>query len=438
MPSPLTVSALALACALQAPADRFEARQVVEDLAALESAVRSDWSYFEARATSGDVDLDALLRRARSALDDGCTREEFAIALRELVAGLHDGHATIEVPGIQDDPPRRLPIELVECAEGIAVARCWAQPEGGESPEIPARGDLVRAIAGVPIEQALVRAEHGVFGSTPLMRRRLALEAVCRSETALVELQIETLDGTVRRLQLSTLANDVARSLTHGAPPSLSWPRVNTALLAIPSFALAEWKRWLAATQEERDTMLPAVQAQFDALLDEVIERKAEALIIDLRGNPGGTDSLGIHVAQRLLADPFVYFRLSSKLEGQWSEPSGLTYEPRRPFTGRVVLLIDERTFSTASNFARCLRDLHPALRVAGRPDGAGTGAPRRIAQLPHSLAEITLCTHRVRGPAGAITEGNPTQPDVLVTWSRNDLLSGRDPDLEAAWSLLD
>jgi C-terminal processing protease CtpA/Prc len=102
------------------------------------------------------------------------------------------------------------------------------------------------------------------------------------------------------------------------------------------------------------------------------------------------------------------------------------------------VLLIDAGTFSTASNFARCLRDLHPALSVVGRPDGAGTGAPRRIVQLPHSKVEITLCTHRVRGPAGAITEGNSTQPDVAVTWSREDLRTGRDPDLEAALRLLD
>ena len=36
-------------------------------------------------------------------------------------------------------------------------------------------------------------------------------------------------------------------------------------------------------------------------------------------------------------------------------------------------------------------------------------------------------------GKDDEITEGNPTVPDVLVTWSRDDVRAGRDPDLEAA-----
>ena len=96
-------------------------------------------------------------------------------------------------------------------------------------------------------------------------------------------------------------------------------------------------------------------------------------------------------------------------------------------------MLTDESCFSATDNLLRCLRDLHPKLTVIGRPSGGGTGAPREIAKLKHSGARITLCTMRVYGPKSGLIEGRGTVPDVPVRWTREDILSGRDPDLEAA-----
>jgi len=412
---------------------------VAEDLALLEDALRKEWSYFESRTASGDVDVEALFARAREEIGGGCTRAEFARALRELVAGLHDGHADLVVPGVEPRALRRFPFDLLDCVEGVAVSRV-ADPGPAQSDESPTPGDLVLSIGGVGLEEAIEREERAVFGSTAGMRRRAALEALCRTEEVVADLELESPAGERRLVRVATLESEPAELArpAPGAAPSLGWPRPGVALLAIPSFGLPDWPRWLAATQEQRDRMLPEAQGRFDALLDQVENDEAKALILDLRGNPGGTDSLGIHVAERLLAEQFVYFQLSAKTNGEWTPPGGITYSPRRPYAGRVLLLIDAGTFSTASNLARCLRDLHPALSVVGRPDGAGTGAPRRIAQLPHSGAEITLCTHRVRGPAGAISEGHPTLPDRVVTWSRADLRERSDPDLAAALSLLE
>ena len=103
-----------------------------------------------------------------------------------------------------------------------------------------------------------------------------------------------------------------------------------------------------------------------------------------------------------------------------------------------VVALIDAGCFSTTDNFLRALRDLHPAFTTVGRATGAGTGAPRAIATLTHSGARITLCTMRVLGPRSGLIEGRGTQPDVPVTWTRADVIAGRDPDLEAALRLFD
>ena len=52
---------------------------------------------------------------------------------------------------------------------------------------------------------------------------------------------------------------------------------------------------------------------------------------------------------------------------------------------------------------------------------------------LAHSGAVIMFCTMRVHGPAGELIEGRGTQPDVLVTPTRDDVLAGRDAELAAA-----
>ncbi len=164
-------------------------------------------------------------------------------------------------------------------------------------------------------------------------------------------------------------------------------------------------------------------------------------LVLDLRGNTGGTDSLGIHFAKHLVEGEFRYFLLSSKRDGAWPEPSGLSYrteEGMSTYRGPLLALIDSGCFSTADNFLRCMDDLHPDFAAIGRPTAGGTGAPRVVARLEHSGAEVVLCTHRVFGPKGEPTEGRGTRPGVVVRWTRADVLAGRDPDLEAALARID
>jgi len=138
--------------------------------------------------------------------------------------------------------------------------------------------------------------------------------------------------------------------------------------------------------------------------------------------------------------ETFKFLQLSARRDGAWTEPFGYEYEPvgTGTFQGRLIALTDERSFSTTDNFLRCMRDLHPRFTVVGRPSGAGTGAPATLATLKHSGARIKGCTMRVYGPLGALIEGRGTTPDTPVTWTRADVLAGRDPDLDAALRELD
>jgi len=55
------------------------------------------------------------------------------------------------------------------------------------------------------------------------------------------------------------------------------------------------------------------------------------------------------------------------------------------------------------------------------------------VVTLRHSRAAVTLCTMRVQGPKSGLIEGRGTTPNTLVRWTRDDWVSGRDPDLQAA-----
>lgn len=406
--------------------------QMREDVAQIADAVREHWSYLESHRERFGVDVDRLEARAIEEVDAVGSSADFARVLRRFAAGLRDGHAWCRLPGEPPEPPRRLPFEVIDAVEGLVVS---AVAEGVTAPGV---GDLLKTIDGRDVESGIAEFEREETASTPGMRRAKAIATLLERSAARAEIEIEDLGGARRMLLVDT----IPAFERFGAPKpenwSLSWPADHTAMLHLSSFAVARWKEWLEAKPEEREPFLTETKTRIDAIVAQLLERGAKALIVDLRGNGGGTDSLGIHLASRLLAGEFRYFLLSARRDGEWSEPSGMIegrHEAPR-FLGELVLLIDAGSFSTTDNFARCLDDLHPRCVIVGRPSGGGTGAPRQWVEATHSKAVIGGCTMRVCGPNEKLIEGRGTIPDVVVEWTRDDVIAGRDPDLAAALAI--
>jgi len=146
---------------------------------------------------------------------------------------------------------------------------------------------------------------------------------------------------------------------------------------------------------------------------------------------------LAMEVAACLLPKNSIYHGLASKRWlGGWSRPGQHRLQVRgepATFAGQLLVVIDEKVLSAADNLCRCLHDLHPDVTFVGRATGAGSGAPRPCVTLQHSGAVVTFCTMRVHGPAGELTEGRGTTPDVPVALTRAAVLAGTDVDLVAA-----
>lgn len=404
------------------------------DLAELRRRAAAEWSYADDKREHFGVDLEALHAAAEAALGEQPTLDDFADALQVFVAGMKDGHAGVFVPGHSRHRSRAWPFTLADTTDGLLVDAV-APGLGSIS-----RGDKLLAVDQRPLQDWLEQALRRSFASTDGSRRQRALEAVRETEAARVRVVLESPAGRLAELELETLP--AGQDLE--APPRPAAGNFHSRLagdvgyLRLGTFAAPDPLAWSRGTHEDWPRLIEPVVAVIRQAFAELADTRA--LILDLRGNDGGTDLLGMEVARHLVGPDRTYFQLQARRpDGSWSglsqhaPPDGASV-PR--YDKRLVVLIDERTFSTADNLSACLADSLPEATFVGRPTGGGTGAPRAIT-LERTGASVTFCTQRVYGPAGGLTEGRGVQPDVPVRWTRDDLLSGRDADLEAALALL-
>jgi C-terminal processing protease CtpA/Prc len=412
-----------------------EREQATNDLRILVETARSAWAYAEDKEEHFDVSLPRLLEEGNVALAGCQTKRDVLGVFDEIVAGLKDGHASLKHPDLYESGVRRrLPLRLVDTKEGVVFGK-----------------DLVVLWNGRTIEEEIRVASRRIYASTPGQRRILTLKSL---ETGTTN---DRLRITLKRPDGQITETNLTYSRARPTEPFIEfrWLTNQIAYIRLTSF------RAEAAAPELKDQGpkdpsghgIAAVEAA-KAKISEAFSRSAKArcLILDLRGNGGGTDSLGSHVALHLIPGTFTYFKLQTRFSPQlrtlrefeaqptngWSQAS--EWGPARPasvapFSGFTFILQDQSCFSTTDNLLACLQDLLPGDRVQfiGRPSGGGTGAPRPLVTLPWSGATVTLTVMKVFSPKGRLIEGRGTIPDRVIEWTWKDVIEGRDVDLEAA-----
>jgi carboxyl-terminal processing protease len=173
--------------------------------------------------------------------------------------------------------------------------------------------------------------------------------------------------------------------------------------------------------------LLQPVLAQVQKAIDDFREQAVRAIILDLRGNPGGVGAMAIPVAARLVTKPLVLGTIQFR-----DYVNTLTASPSlgvRPFTGRVVLLTDEGTASTSEILAAGLQEAGRAVVVGDSTLGAVL--PSAIEELPGG-AVMQYIVADFRTPKGILIEGRGVQPDRRVVETRAALRAGRDAVLDA------
>jgi carboxyl-terminal processing protease len=415
------------------PAVLAEANPYLADLMAATQAVGERWSYAEHRREISDLDLVAHEAAAFELLGVEPDAASFHRALNFYIAGLKDGHAFVHIPDSSRPGEYRWPFNLLEVAEGIMVHGVL------KTLTSPVNGDLLLAVDDRPVNDLIAQAELEVFASTDGARRRQAIRYLPKRDM-LAERRFRFLGADGVEFEWTLNLPPYYKTLpTPALLPSDRSHRIledRVAYFRPGNFSPPPDSGW-PGPPEGRNAILAQSYAEFDQIFGSFADSRA--LILDLRGNPGGTDLLGQFLIDRLVEPGYVYSQLSQGQRESWLGfgKHGSSAEPgKNNFRGPLICLIDEATFSTADNVVACLADVHPDVRFVGRPNGAGTGAPRSF-ELPRTGAKITFCTMRVRTPSGRMGEGISVKLDAPVTWTRDDVLQGRDPDLAKAMQLL-
>ena len=431
------------------PPPVFTRAEMAADLEHLTARLKRAWAYGEDKRTLLGVDIDALHAAAMRQLDEAHDADGFYFIVEKYIGGLMDGHASVRPghasPGVSAS--MWWPFEMIRLDGHFYVKAL----EGGGAPLRP--GDEILSVNGVSLRDRFDTALARSTGSTPGLREYRALDTMRRGGEKQLSIKAVRTNGSSFTCELSALPRSAARAATE---EPIRWKKLegNVGCLRLPSFA-QDRKVW-----EQRGRNPAALQAALESKKTTLRKAFADltgtrAMILDLRGNGGGSDALG-HFLAHFLCDTAahpVYYSLSTRVsEDLLALPEFAHYktvpasvgDQRSPikllpetgvqrYEGKLAVLMDEGCFSACDCFLNYLSVAAPKTVFVGRANGAGAGAPRPLVTLPHSKMVITFCVMQVWNLNDQLVESRPLEPTVPVRWKLDDLRQGRDPDMEAA-----
>jgi carboxyl-terminal processing protease len=159
------------------------------------------------------------------------------------------------------------------------------------------------------------------------------------------------------------------------------------------------------------------------------IERfeKADGLIIDLRGNPGGIGAMAMGFGGYLVDKPDLKLGVMSTRDTKVN--FALNPQPTT-FNGPLAILVDELSMSTSEILAGGLQDLGRARIFGAKTPGAAL--PSTVEMLPNGDGFQYAFANYV-SYKGEPLEGKGVEPDEIIPLHRDALLAGGDPVIDAA-----
>lgn len=148
---------------------------------------------------------------------------------------------------------------------------------------------------------------------------------------------------------------------------------------------------------------------EFHKALETLKSQGADALIVDLRNNPGGLLNVAIDITQEFLPDGMTIVSTKGRRESQNTISKS---ENKDPITWPMVVMINEGSASGSEIFAGAMKDNKRAVIVGKK--SFGKGSVQSVIPMPDGSG-LRLTTSKYFTPSGISIHEIGIQPDVDV-----------------------
>ncbi len=432
---------------------------IAADLDELAQLLHARHSY----AVVHDVDIDGGLDAIADALPDGASEAAFTLLVERFMATLHDAHASVDGTPVDAPPARYLPFVIEPAGDRYVALR------SGRNEFLDPAAPYVTEIDGEPIETWVETASAQVNQTTPQWTRLLALRSMRdwarmralreQAWTPRVSVTLTSEDGLHDVTRLTSLDDAKPRFARPGRPDSGLIDNDRVGYLRL---------------ERMDDVAVSAIETQMPWFV------RASGLIIDVRGNTGGTRDPLVAIYPKLTpvdAPPLVANlavvraavpsadqkaearRLMKIADPRWSREARQaidafmdTFNPQPPapvekddwrimvlergfdrtpgFDRPVVILTDHLSFSATDIFVAALAQL-PHVTVMGAPTAGGSGMSESF-RLPSGL-QVRFSQMASYQPNGRLYDGVGVTPDVIIEPTARDVAGATDSALDAA-----
>jgi carboxyl-terminal processing protease len=367
------------------------------------------------------LDWQAVHEELRPAIENASTMEAARAVLKDMLGRLHQTHFEIIPSDLYSDLHGSVAKGEISTGIDVRVAGSDVLVSTVEAGSSAARGGiqpgwLILKIGATDLAPVVQKLNQKYTAST--LRELIVRQAILAwlegkpgEATA-----VEFLDGANHR---------ITKSLTEGKPrgtlsqfgylyPMHVW--LDSSKVANGSIGYVKFNWFLDP-------------ARVMNLFGEAVEgcKACRGFIIDLRGNPGGIGAMAMGMAGWFIDQP------DQRLGTLYMRDATLKFvvNPRvYTFPGPLAILVDGTSASTSEILAGGLKDLGRA-RIFGTRTAAAA-LPSVFEMLPNGDGfQYAIANYISEG--GKPLEGLGVTPDVEAPLTREALLAGRDPALDAA-----
>ena len=458
---------------------KYTAEKAEGDLDEIEWLLENRYSYLKLKG----VDYKAALDSIRSSLGKKIRRGDLGCQLTKMLALFGDGHSSVRSSSIRLKSlcTKFLPF-LIEQSNGRLLA---VKPD--RSGFIDKDFPFLRKMDGLDINIWLKQASEYVADGSPQFVRHNSIRNLRHVEVLRIELglskspslniELESADGTLTK-QIQLPLNDERPE--YGFLPPLE-KEIESITDIHPESRILEGNIGYLRI---------AFMLQEPAFLEEIIESmanlaKTDALIIDVRGNPGGSRAPLRTLFPFFMAkdeSPAVLniaaYRLGHRkniLDARWLYPenwkgwsveekaaiakTAKTFQPQwqlpqedfskwhyfviSPSQSRqyyhydrpVIILMNGRNFSASDIFLGAFKG-RTGITLVGTPSGGGSGRKQNY-RLRHSSIQISLSSMASFQTNGNLYDGNGIQPDIMIEPIPTDFIGQTDSVLQTACNMI-